>query len=562
MGFANSLIGEGRLAAGNVLFEWGRGDQRKLRDWEGVRLGGGRVTDLELYRKEIRRTLPPHLGELTALVTLQLYWNEFFEPIPGEFARLRALRHLNLGFNELSGPVPRWIGQLRHLNFLRLSDNGFTGSIPREIVRLRGLRTLLLGDNRLTGEIPAVIGELPELDWLSLEFNRLSGLVPEELGKLSRLGGLILSYNQLYGSLPWELHRPFADGRLGILRYSGNAIDGFATPPERPGKNPSCSADASANGNASHRSIEYYQGPLILEWDWREKRVEHRTPILGRWAALAVSVDHGVEMPPRVITRVLDPEGRVLAHSLAEAAPPTTQRAKSGQWRSEYVFHLPGELFQDGNQVVHVIDPDNALAETDESDNVGEPVILRGETPPELLVTFVPVQFSDRDPWWQNVDAELLTSGGLANTGFEVAISALSPLNVIPHEYGHNLGLLHTPGCGAGHLDFEYSWADGKLGPQRVWDSRRRRFVSGQTGDYADLMSYCGDYRAISTYSYGKGNRDSRRRRERNAAGSLVRTGGRLAGLFRPGAGLRQDGRVFDRFAMFADVVEEGAAVG
>ncbi len=558
--FANSLIGEGRLPAGNVLFEWGRGDQRKLRDWEGVRLYSGRVTDLDLYRKEIRGTLPPHLGELTALETLQLYWNEFSGPIPGEFARLRALRHLDLGFNELSGPIPRWIGQLRHLDFLRLSQNGFTGPIPREIVRLRGLRTLLLEQNRLTGEIPAVFGELPELDWLSLDFNRLSGLVPEELGKLSRLRALSLSYNQLYGSLPWELHRPFADGRLGSLRYSGNAIDGFAPPPERSGKNPSYSADASANGNASLRSIEYYQGPLILERDRRGGQVEHRTPILGRWAALTVSVDHGVEMPPKVITRVLDAQGRVLARSLAEAAPPTTQRAESGQWRSEYVFHLPGELFQDGNQVVHVIDPDNALAETDESDNIGEPVILRGETPPELLVTFVPVQFSDRDPWWQNVDTELLTSGisaympvadgirarigpvmkteerflggayrelvelwnfeaapnefyhgitdltsgGLADTGFEVAISALSPLSVIPHEYGHNLGLSHPPGCAAGHLDFEYPWADGKLGPQRVWDSGRRRFVSGQTVNYADLMSYCGDYRAISTYSYDK----------------------------------------------------------
>lgn len=558
--FADSLIREGRLAADNVLFQWGREGQRKLNDWEGVTTSGGRVTHLQLYRKEIRGTLPAALGRLSALTSLNLLWNEFSGTLPPELSQLRNLEKLILSGNDLSGPLPRWIGHLRKLDTLLLRGNGFSGPIPREVARLRGLQILTVDRNRLTGEIPAVIGELRNLEWLSLGFNDLSGTVPEELGNLSGLGILELDYNRLTGSLPWEYHELFREGvYLQSLRFSGNAIDGFAPPPPGAADAPR-SAGVAASGNASHHSIEYYQGPLLLEWDYRGRPVERRTPILGRWAALAACVDHDFETPPRVITRVLDSSGETLAPSLAEAATPTTLRTADGRWRSEYVFHLPGELFREGNRVVHVIDPDNALAETDESDNVSKPVALSGQTPPDLLVTFVPVQFGEDDPWWQDVDPELLVSGisaylpvaddiearigpvmkteqryvgpayeelvelwnfeaapnefyhgihdrdsiGLANTEFEVAISPLSPVGVIPHEYGHNLSLLHPPGCQAAHNDFDYPHADGKLGQRRVWDARMRRFVSGADGNYADLMSYCGDFNAVSEYSYDK----------------------------------------------------------
>ena len=86
-------------------------------------------------------------------------------------------------------------------------------------------------------------------------------------------------------------------------------------------------------------------------------------------AALAVRIDHEVAVPPLAITRVLDSVGSVLAESLAEAAPPSTVSTASGQWRTEYVFELPGSLYRAGNQLVHVIDPDDKLAETDEDED-------------------------------------------------------------------------------------------------------------------------------------------------------------------------------------------------
>ena len=103
-------------------------------------------------------------------------------------------------------------------------------------------------------------------------------------------------------------------------------------------------------------------------------------PVLGRWAALAVRIDHEIPEPPPVITRVLDGQGSVLAERLGEAAPPSTVSTGSGRWRTEYVFELPGSLYRAGHQLVHVIDPDDELAETDENDNTrrADPPVRRG----------------------------------------------------------------------------------------------------------------------------------------------------------------------------------------
>ena len=131
--------------------------------------------------------------------------------------------------------------------------------------------------------------------------------------------------------------------------------------------------------------------------------------------------------PPLVITRVLDGEGAVLADRLAEAAPPTVESISQGQWRTEYVFELPGSLYQAGNRIVHVIDPDNEMAETDEGDNVGETITLYGETPPQFRITFVPlVHVTDTEA--PPAEAEALMAGSRAllpiADDFEAAVRA------------------------------------------------------------------------------------------------------------------------------------------
>ena len=537
---------------------------------------------LKLTENQLSGEIPAALGSLANLRHINLAKNNLSGEIPPELGQAQALREVHLGFNQLTGPIPQTIGVLTHLTNITLWHNQLSGALPRELGRLSNLQNLFLSANELEGSLPAELGNLPNLrtiwahenrfagpippelgnlrslEQLLLRDNRLTGTVPAELIELPNLRFLDVSWNRLSGPLPWAFRDIMATEEV-TLRLIGNLFSGLGPPPARE-ERPSYSSSSNVNGNAAHHSVAYFQGPRLLEWDWENEKVEHQIPILGRWAALAVSIDHEVEEPPSVITRVLDAEGAILAESLGEAAPPATNAIQPGQWRSEYVFHLPGELFQAGNQIVHIIDPDDELAETDEADNVSEPMVLYGERPPRLRVVFVPIQHPDQETWYDYLDAELLMSGvraflpvaddfearigpafetrtsnifitlfqllefwnleaepdefyhglfngrlgGIAFEPGQVAISGISLHGTIPHELGHNLSLGHTPGCAASGTDKNYPYPNGQLGPGRGWELNWRRFVSGDDQGYADVMSYCKPSRFISDYHYSK----------------------------------------------------------
>ena len=524
---------------------------------------------LSLEANRLTGPIPQDFGNLAKLEELKLWDNELSGPIPAELARLANLRELDLDVNSLSGPIPPELGNLGNLEKLGLAVNELSGDIPPELGRLARLEEMALAYNRLDGAIPAELGNLRRLRSLDLSGNDLGGAIPPELAELSALEYLDLSFNELTGGVPrgfagqprleyldvsfnrlrgvidWAFRERIAEDGLR-LETGGNAITGLGPPPERP-RGPS--------GDATHHSIAWYQGPLVLEWDWQGDRIEAQTPILGRWALLAVRVDHAAEAPPPVITRVLDAGDAVLAASLAEAAPPITERVETGGWRSEFLFHLPGKLFQSGNQIVHVIDPEN---EREATGNAGEAIVIHGERPPKFRAVFVPVRMPGEDAWHEDLDPEALMAGtlafmpiaddfdarigppievedgdideallqlfmlwnaeaepdefwhgvvndsvgGVALLAEQVAVSELSIHIVIPHEFGHNLGLEHTPGCFAEGVDDDYPYPDGALGPEPGWERNWRLFASGEDKDYTDIMSYCTERKLISDYNY------------------------------------------------------------
>ena len=438
----------------------------------------------------------------------------------------------------------------------RTEPGSLSGAVPPELARLTELTSLNLSYNRLTGAIPAELGQLTRLTSLDLSFNRFSGAIPTELGSLADLQELNVSNNLLTGTVPWVFRDRAVQDGLAML-YDGNAITGLGAPPPRPPT--TWSNDPADNGNAAHHSVAWYQGPLVWEWDWQDEGVEVQQPVLGRWAALAVRIDHEVAAPPPVVTRVLDSGGEVLAARLAEAAPPVTVATAPGQWRTEYMFDLPGSLFQAGNRIVHVIDPDNDMPETDEADNAGEPIPLYGVAVPHLRMTFVPVYFpgqeppaldagllmrgidalwpiagdfeatlaapleseaanqyqllnevralwnakADPDEFYYGVYAEPWTGGrGVAYRPGRVAVSEFTEFNTIPHEFGHNQDLRHPPGCGVAYPNRRYPYPDGGLGPLPGWDANWRRLITDDDEAYADVMSYCGTLQFVSDYHY------------------------------------------------------------
>ena len=523
------------------------------------------LVNLYLYKNDLSGPIPAVIGQLTSMAWLALENNALSGTIPPELGNLASLQGLNLSRNQLSGEIPVALGRLTNLVQLNLNQNRLSGPIPSELGNLASLTQLFLSGNELTGPIPPELGNLARLEQLFLSSNQLTGSVPSALANLTELRELNAYNNRLTGTVPWVFWERVTRGELTI-NIGGNLISGFEPPPQRSSR-PDFSTDPAENGNASHHSVAYFQGPLVWSWNWQDLAVEHQEPILGRWAALAVRVDHGVAEPPLVVTRVLDSDDEVLAERLTEAASPATESTGSGQWQTEYVFELPGSLYAAGNKIVHVIDPDGEMAETDEEDNVGETITLYGEEPPAFRITFIPIHFPDAptpavdpqalmagarafwpiaddfeaqigtpletDPadalelwdemvalWNAEADADefyhgvyvgprpasgdrKIIGGGLAQRPGYVAYSQIGVHDVIPHELGHNLSLLHAPGCGTNIPDEEYPYANGGLGPHRGWELNWRRFIS--TGDgYADIMSSCSHLDFVSDYHYRK----------------------------------------------------------
>ena len=144
---------------------------KPLEEWHGVYInqghGGipldseGRVTFLYLSNNGLTGTIPPELGNLS------------------------ALRDLQLGNNGLTGPIPPELGNLSNLSFLLLSNNQLTGSIPPELGNLSSLQNLFLNNNQLTGSIPPELGNIPRLFQLNLAGNQLTGCIPNALLNVS-----------------------------------------------------------------------------------------------------------------------------------------------------------------------------------------------------------------------------------------------------------------------------------------------------------------------------------------------------------------------------------------
>ena len=166
-------------------------------------------------------TLPPEIGQLTALTELNLSNNQL-SILPPEIGQLITLKELDLSNNQLSSPPPE-IGQLTDLKQLDLSKNQIS-QLPQWICKLSALSELNLYDNQLI-TLPPEIAQLTAIKELVLSKNRINTL-PPELSQLTTLTGLYLFKNQLTTLPPWI-------GRLAalkVLRIFNNKLSKL--PPE------------------------------------------------------------------------------------------------------------------------------------------------------------------------------------------------------------------------------------------------------------------------------------------------------------------------------------------
>ena len=192
---------------GTASLNWD--ESTPIGNWNGITLSTAtpqRVSRLDLRNRGLNGTIPPELGNLSALTRLSLQANSLSGSIPPELGSLSNLTSLSLWGNDLSGSIPSELGNLSNLSIgMSLRDNDLSGNIPPELGNLTNLRLLYLNNNDLSGSIPSSLGDLENLTTLYLWGNDLTGGIPPELGKLGELQYLSLSQNNLTGNIPSEL---------------------------------------------------------------------------------------------------------------------------------------------------------------------------------------------------------------------------------------------------------------------------------------------------------------------------------------------------------------------
>lgn len=269
--------------------------------------------------------------------------------------------------------------------------------------------------------------------------------------------------------------------------------------------------------------------------------------------------------------------GGGLVHTETLAAPGASvpESVDESSLSSSWNVLVPGSLIQPDLEIEVVVDPADAVAESDESDNAwpggGGLELLDVRDTPTFEVTFVPVRqtvngtvgdvdagnagnfldealemlpFADADveiraeystdlaavasgtsSTWSAVLSEVSTlrsldgssryyygvlevtyGGGIAGIGYVGWPVALgwdksgSAGGVAAHEWGHNLGRPHSPGCGAGGADSSYPHAGGRIGH---WGLDVSTLGLKSPDTHHDFMTYCGP-EWISDYVFEK----------------------------------------------------------
>ncbi|PHT89796.1 hypothetical protein T459_04909 [Capsicum annuum] len=198
--------------------------------WIGVTCSSRhhRVVALDISSMQLHGTIPPHLGNLSFLVSLNIKNNTFHGDLPEELAHLHRLKLIDVTNNNFTGAIPSFLGLLPNLRIMILSNNQFSGKIPSALSNLTKLEVLRVQRNFLHGEIPRELGDLRYTAFIDMQGNQLTGSVPTSIFNITTMQIIALTTNNLTGKLPMTIcdHLP----NLKVLDISNNYLDGIIPP--------------------------------------------------------------------------------------------------------------------------------------------------------------------------------------------------------------------------------------------------------------------------------------------------------------------------------------------
>lgn len=509
---------------------------------------------LILYQNALTGDIPPSLGELSQVENLNLHFNRLSGTIPPTLGNLRNVTNLDLRWNALSGRIPRELGRLANVEYLALRDNLLTGKIPSELGNLSCAETLNLAENDLTGVIPPEIGSLSRLRRLLLSQNQLAGSIPAELGRLTALQELDLTHNRdMRGTLPAALT---ALRQLNTLLLTNT---GLCAPREAAFLDWLAGLDNQqvARCGAVEGSVAYMT-QAVQSVDFPVPLVAGNDGLLRVFVRADETTTHGL---PDVRARFfLDGAETHVVDIPAQSGTIPTEFEEGDLARSANAV-IPGAVMQPGLEMVVEIDPgetlDSALGVTGRLPETGRTAVDVRALPPFDLTVIPFLAESDPDSSVLehtrdlNADSDLfrhvrslLPIGGFTVTVHEPVVTGTVELgsvlreteairvmegrggyylglarrttnlrgiadlgryssssipvpDVIAHELGHNLSLVHAPCGGAEGPDPSFPQRDGSIG---AWGFDFLNDVLVPPSD-PDLMTYC-EPRWVSGYNF------------------------------------------------------------
>ena len=517
-----------------------------------------RLEDLWMNGNRLSGSIPPALGRLEHLTELYIGNNpEMSGTIPPELGNLSNLRSLSLGNMGLSGPIPPELGKLRNLVKLWLHRNDLSGPIPPGIGFNPKLITLNLHGNRLSGSLPPDLGRLYRLENLYLNDNQLSGPVPVEFAGLHGLVNLYLFNNtDLSGPLP-----PLLTGlsNLESLRIDGT---GLCAPSNAAFQNwlqgipdqriPQCilEMEIQAYLTQATQSLEHPvplvggESALLRVFVTAEDQFDVDMPAMKATFYVGNDSLATIDLPPPAmgVPNEIN-EGLLAASSNAEVPgevirPGLEMVIEIGSGDASGTEGPQHRIPSTGRSSVDVLDvppldltlvpflfeadPDRALLATVEGLTEEDEIF-------QLTKDILPVRefnLAVREYLWTSHDLVadsrhdllkelkavkamdgagghymgVLRSGGGSTFLNEDTFVAELQDDVIAHELGHHMNLLHAP-CGtSSSVDGFYPYEDGEVG---AWgyDIRTGSLI---TPDTAELMGYCGPPDWISDYHFAQ----------------------------------------------------------
>lgn len=147
--------------------------------WHRVLCSGGRVTAIQIGNQSLAGTLPPELGNLTALNRLELQNNRISGELP-TISGLSSLQALLLHDNNFSIISKDFFSGLTSLTAVFLDNNPFQPwEIPVSLRDAGGLVNFSANAANVSGTVPDFLATaFPSLGHLALAFNLLSGPLP------------------------------------------------------------------------------------------------------------------------------------------------------------------------------------------------------------------------------------------------------------------------------------------------------------------------------------------------------------------------------------------------